>query len=157
MNDKEMIEKFLCPGCTIGGDTNCGKWKIGDAGDGSVTCESHSAGTFMGGTGRLALGLPKWFAFYGRLIPSSHVTADKPYAYLNIRLWPKNVDGIAAPKMEWGALDLAIWGTEEDGCAIVKTFSPRINKVAIDVCDGLTLAEVPGVTDVRTIEELEGR
>ena len=44
---KEMIEKFLCPGCMNGGDTCCGCCEIFDIDTGSFRCNRWYPGTVM--------------------------------------------------------------------------------------------------------------
>ncbi len=56
----EMIEKFQCPGCTCGGDHDCGTFKYKEEETGCL-CSGHSAGTFIGGAGKIALGMPVVF------------------------------------------------------------------------------------------------
>lgn len=141
MTQIEMVEEFQCPGCTCGGPKACDKFKLRSLPcpeDHGVWCESHSAGTFLMGFGRIALGLPKGFCRYG---PS-----DK----LDIRLYQKGT------KPEWDRLNVAVWAMVKDGFLFVRTYSPRVNKCSVDVVEGGDLGMVPGAIDVsKFIDEID--
>jgi hypothetical protein len=117
---KRMIEKFQCPGCAVDerGDNGCLKMQSDSDG---LCCKNHVIGTFIMGTGHIALGLPKGFSLPG--FCSSRKTKNK----IDIRLWPKG------SCFEWDLLNIPIWAFEEDGYIFVRTFAPRVNFGIVDV------------------------
>ena len=52
---KEAIEEYQCPGCVIGGNTDCGKFTKSEI----SSCESHVPGTVISGIGTVYLGMPR--------------------------------------------------------------------------------------------------
>jgi hypothetical protein len=138
MTQNEMVEEFQCPGCTCGGPKTCEQLKIKEYSPG-FCCGSHSAGTFLMGFGRLALGLPKGFCRYG--------PGDK----LEIRLHSKG-----GAKTTWDHLNVAVWAMVKDGFLFVRTYSPRVNHCAVDVVEGGDLGMVPGAIDAsKFMEEID--
>jgi len=138
MTQIEMIEEFQCPGCTCGGPKTCDKLKLHVSVSVGTWCESHSAGTFMLGLGRIALGLPKGFHRYG--------PGDK----MEIRLF------LAGEKPEWDHLNVAVWAMVIGGFLFVRTYSPRVNRCSTEVISGGDLGMVPGALDVgKFIDEID--
>lgn len=141
---KAMVEEFQCPGCTIGYDTNCGKFRPGDA-FGGRQCTSHSAGTIVPGVGFVQLGLPKGF---NRITKPFRVPGDGNYT--NVRLH----DSPATYQPD--RLNVAVWAMEVDGHLFVRTYNPRVDATFVDVIKGGTLALVPGAINVgEFIDEID--
>lgn len=145
---KERIEKFQCPGCVHGGDTNCGMFSESiDAFCNS--CQNHVLGTHIGFNILVALGLPKGFNRPGR------VWDDKAKNFIhesriNIRLLDIN------DLPEWNKLNIPVWAMEKDGYLFVRTVMPRIGMILIDVIEGGTLDLVPNALNVAEfIDEID--
>lgn len=147
MAEKEMVEKFLCIGCTCGGPTTCQKYNIERLSYGGFHCSSHSAGTFFSSIGRIALGLPKGFNRYGGSVPPSHLKegnseSARDKSPMLIRLFSKE------NKISWDKFNVPVWAMVKDGYLFVRTDCPRINLVYVDVVKGGTLEMVPSAIDV---------
>jgi len=142
---KEMIEEFQCPGCTLGGDVECGGFKFEDWGEIGCQCTGHSAGTFMSGIGKIALGLPRGFNRVGTIKTGFENEDDKTKRSTNIRLLAE------IPKDVYDHLNVPVWAMEEDGYLFVRVMSPRINYTFVDVIKGGNIEEVcPDAIDVST-------
>jgi hypothetical protein len=115
---KEEIEKFQCPGCVCGHNSNCGKYAPDTASALFSRCKSHVIGTsILGGNGavKIALGLPKGFnRFVGTENPGQH-----------IRIW----DG---PPM-FNLFNVPVWYMDEGEYYFVRTFVPRLGISYVDV------------------------
>lgn len=137
MNVTEIIEKFVCPGCINGSDTQCGNYKPSD--HYGHMCDVHVLGTRMTGIGHLALGLPKGFNRSGW-----EPYTEKSNNTMYIRCWPKN----SKFTQMWDKFNVAVWALEQDGCLFVRTYSPRVNQTYVDIIDGGNLDLVPVAIDV---------
>lgn len=112
----KMIEKFQCPGCTIGCNTKCGSFVPAEFPNGSFRCSTHSAGTMiLGLPGKLLLGMPKGFNRTGNM--------DNQ----DIWMWLKD----SPPP--WDKFNIPVWAIKEDGFVFARTYSPRTNYPRIDV------------------------
>ena len=124
----EMVEKFQCPGCASGSDTECGKFKPYSA-DG-FCCENHCMGTMVAtsvaGIVTFALGLPKGFCRKG---------------FERIRLYTK------MPTDVWNHLNIPVWVLEQNGYLFVKTYSPRICLTFIDIIKGGKSSDINTMAD----------
>lgn len=136
---EKMVNEFQCPGCVAGSDTQCGKYKLDHRGE---SCESHSPGTRMLGSGAIYLGMPKGFNRVGAILDEqTH----------NIRLFPKgsSVD-------VYDHLNVPVWAMEWEGFLFVRCFVPRRNYSFVDVIEGGTLDMVPTATNVAEfIDEID--
>ena len=121
---KEMIEKFQCPGCTLGCNTEC--VTLHKEGDISFWCDSHSAGTIIMG-GKIALGLPKGFDKVGALTNSLNYDRRST----NIRLFSSS-----EKIFEYNFFNVPVWAMEKDGYLFIRTYCPRINISFVDVIKG---------------------
>jgi hypothetical protein len=143
MNGIELIEKFQCPGCVCGSDTQCGKYKPMDREDGSASCETHVLGTMIGLGNNIALGLPRGFCKPGPRLENRddkwHMSARNQ---MEIRLWS------AGTNPGWDDLNVPVWALEQEGFLFVRTFAPRVNLSWVDVIEGGTLAMVPKAINV---------
>ena len=137
MDFKDMTEKFQCPGCACGMDTNCGKYATDDA-DGTNSCRAHVLGTSLMGVGHIALGMPKGFNKPGRA-----PYADRDWNKMSFRFWA------AGTNPGWNKLNIAVWAMEEDGFLLVRTYMPRIDYACVDVIEGGKLSDCPNALDVR--------
>lgn len=136
---REMVEKFQCPGCVAGSDTQCGSYEIADTGTGGFNCSSHVVGTSIVGIGQILLGMPKGFNRVGL-----RLDALNPHKFY-IRLHPQDA------QIMWNKFNIPMWAMEHEGHLFVRTYSPRINLAYIDVFQGWTLADIqahcePGFT-----------
>lgn len=123
MNIKQMIGKFQCPGCVCGSSTNCGKYQS-DEKPGDM-CENHVLGTYLGGVGHFALGLPAGFNRSGYCLEKKN-THNKIY----LRFFA------AGTLPEWDVFNIPVWAKAEDGFLFVRTYMPRINGSYVDVIEG---------------------
>ncbi len=109
---KNAVEDYQCSGCGIGGDITCYK-NENIVGKG---CSAHSAGTFMGGIGKIFLGMPKGFNRLGetdlKIYMFTSFEKHGGYDKFNVPAW-KHVN--------------------EKGHTIVRGISPRINKPWIHI------------------------
>jgi len=136
MTPIEMNEEFQCPGCVVGSDVSCGKFKQGDW-DGSG-CVSHVVGTASGSPNNLfALGLPRGFNK-----PPANIFSHEYASKMEIRVWPKGT------YPEWDNLNVPVWAMEKDGFLFVRTVMPRVGRIAVDIVEGGTLSMTPKAIDV---------
>lgn len=131
-----MVEKFLCPGCVCGMDTNCGKYDPSE--DYGYMCGGHVLGTSINLSIKIALGLPKGF---NRSAPMEDRKSGM--VKMNIRLFSRG-----CRKPEYDHLNVAVWAMEQDGFLFVRTYCPRIADQYVDVIEHGTLDMVPDAVDV---------
>ena len=146
MTPEEMISEFQCPGCTNGGApaSKCPAFELNS--DYGHSCFSHSAGTFMGGVGRIALGLPKGFNH----MPGPTRPNGESGTTLLIRNWPEGT------KPDWNRLNVPVWAMEKDGFLFVRTLKPRTSAQYIDVGENGTMELVPQAINVEEfIDEID--
>lgn len=117
----DMIREFQCPGCSVGTypDEGCEAYKL-DEDPYMFHCSAWHPGTFMGGVGRIALGLPKGFLRTGA------VDLEIMKHYFRLHESPE-----ACP--EFNRFNVPVWAMEENGYLFVRTYSPRNNWLYIDV------------------------
>lgn len=135
---KEMIEEFQCPGCTCGFKTDeCDYFKFSD----NITgcwCLGHSAGTFLMGAGKIALGLPKGFNKVGTIKTGfEDESDDNSRRSTNIRL---TVDFIK--KEGYDFLNIPVWAMEKDGYLFIRVMCPRVNYTYVDIIKGGKFEEI---------------
>jgi hypothetical protein len=141
LDSRGMVEEFQCPGCLRGSDTSCGAYKPSD--QYGHRCEAHVCGTYIMGTGSIALGLPKGFNRPGRVTDPSDTKHGgwQTLSAMLIRLWPKD-------HPEWDKMNVAVWAMVKEGFLFVRTWMPRTNYNAVDVVQGGTLDMVPQAINV---------
>lgn len=140
--EKELVERFQCPGCVAGSDTDCGVYKYEPY---ELRCVNHVIGTQLGLGNHVAIGLPKGFNKPGFVSPGDG-TRNK----IDVRLWTRGT----AP--EWDHLNVPVWAMEQDGFLFVRTFAPRVNMSWVDVIEGGTLDMVSTAINVsRFAEEID--
>lgn len=133
----EMIEEFQCPGCTCGGDTECEAFKFHPNDAVGCYCSGHSAGTFIVGIGKIALGLPKGFDRVGTIRTGFEGIGGSPTRSTNIRLI------VDVEKMEkYDSLNVPVWAMEKDGYLFVRVMCPRINYTYVDIIKGGKFKEI---------------
>lgn len=134
---KEMVEKFQCPGCVCGMDVTCGKFESeDDEGPGSnYSCKGHVAGTMIAGVGSFYLGLPKGFCRVGVLDRRWPPSEKERNQNNNIRLFDK--------MPQYNKLNVPVWVMEKDDHLFVRCFMPRINYTTVDVIKGGKIADLP--------------
>lgn len=140
MEYKEMIERFVCPGCVCGSDTECGSADI-EMDGGYAICKSHVVGTSMLGGQNFALGLPKGFCKAGL-----NGNGLDPYRDHNNQMLIRCF--LNRETIGWNHLNVPVWAMEKDGFLFVRTYSPRIGQRAVDVIHGGTLDMCPSAIDV---------
>jgi len=124
----EMIKKFQCPGCSL----DCSNIEIKESGKEMFRCESHSAGTILGGVGKIYLGMPKGFDKVGAIknnldeetTTNIRFHSEKDYSFFD-------------------KFNLPICAREVDGYLFIRTFCWRINRSYIDVIKGGNLSFLP--------------
>jgi hypothetical protein len=131
----EMIENFQCPGCILGGNTQCGSFDMLDD-SGMVHCKKWRPSTFLGRVGRIVLGLPKGFTRTG-----SVEFGDKPFTYIRLYESPEKM-------MKYDKFNVAVWAMEQDGYLFVRCYSPRNNWLFVDVIKDGKMEHVPGAVNV---------
>jgi hypothetical protein len=136
---KELVEKFQCPGCVCGMNTDCGEYNYDHR---EMRCVSHICGTQLGLGNVIALGMPKGFNKTG--------FREQSRNKIDIRLWRKGTNP------EWDRLNVPVWAMEKDGFLFVRTFAPRINMSWVDVIECGTLKLCPQAIDVsKFINEID--
>ena len=133
MKEKELVEKFQCPGCVLGSDTACGSYNFDHR---ELRCVTHVLGTQIGLGNPIALGLPKGFNKPG------FNEKGRPKNKVNVRLFQ------VGTYPEWDYLNIPVWALEKDGFLFVRTFAPRIDCSWVDVVDGGTLKLCPNAINV---------
>jgi hypothetical protein len=126
MTPLEMVKEFQCPGCMVGNDpTDCQSYKLQDDGD-CFHCSGHYPGTFVGGVGKIILGLPKGFCRVGNHRTMGHEKQNLQY----VRLWKEG------KYPSWDKLNIPVWAMEKECFLYVRTYMPRINYPIVDVIQG---------------------
>ena len=114
MNDthKELLEKYVCPGCVSGSNTDCGQLDFR-----YNRCENHVPGTFNGNFVKFCLGLPNGF---NRLGEKGSVLV---------------FDSIEEQRKEFpfDIFNLPVWNTEDEENLITKVVTPRIANTLVVV------------------------
>jgi hypothetical protein len=118
MIEKEMVKEFQCPGCVNGPYEECYERRKEGT---SFRCAKHCPGTIMSGVRTIVLGLPIGFNRGG---------------FKCIRLYAE------MPPSIWNYLNVPVWAMEHEGCLFVKTYSPRINSIYIDVIKGGKISDI---------------
>lgn len=131
---EEMIEKFQCPGCAVGGPGICDTFKEKPWGH---SCDSHVCGTMFGLGNVIALGLPTGFNH-----PTICDDKGQPHTKMIIAFWDIH------EKPEWNHLNVSVWALERDGYLFVRTYMPRVGKTRIDVIKNGKLDFVPNAINV---------
>lgn len=114
---KEAIQRYQCPGCINGFDTNCGKYVKYDW---SESCGKHHPATSIGLSIKIFLGMPKGFNRTGVGM------GDENRLHLDIfESWEKLGE-------MWGAYDkfnIPVWKhlNKREGHTFVRGLSPRNN------------------------------
>lgn len=124
----EMVDEFQCPGCIHGTDPQeCPQYKLNVTQDTAKSginhtwfaCENWRPSTFMGGVGRICLGLEKGFNRSGRM------DFEKVYPYL--RLFETD------NRPDYDRFNVPVWAMEKNGYLYVRCFCPRNCWVFVDV------------------------
>lgn len=142
MKVEKMVEKFQCPGCVVGSNTRCGRYKDGGDDQDGHFCASHVVGTTLNFSIHIALGLPKGFNRSG---PDENFAGSRNV--MRIRLWPKGVRRTPAD-----TFNRDVWAMVEDGFLFVRSYSPRIDVGTVHVVEGGTLKDASGALDVGGVE-----
>lgn len=149
MTEIELVEKFQCPGCVCGGNTQCGAYKPSTE-EGGIMCRGHVLGTSVmlgNGMWNIALGLPQGFHRPG---VDWFTEPRESHNKMMLRLWANG------ERPEWDKFNVAVWALEQDGFLFVRTYAPRINKTWTDVIEGGTLNICPGAINVgEFIDEID--
>ena len=140
MEKKQIVGRFVCPGCVNGSDTTYGRYQPGP---GSLGCANHVCGTTRGLQARFALGMPKGFDMCSR-VPGKMVSERA----LPIFVWEEGTHG------GYDNLNVPVWAQEIDGFLFVRWVSPRIGLVQVDIIEGGTLDMAPGARDVATFADM---
>jgi len=143
MDKKDILEKYMCPGCVCGSNTKCGHYAPDESY--GLSCSNHACGTSIGLRYKFALGMPKGFNQCQRR--PGEMAADSK---LLIRVWGKG------EQPNWDERNVPVWALEHEGMLFVRTVAPRIGRVDVDIVQGGTLASVPQALDVaKFIDEID--
>lgn len=137
----QMVDSILCPGCINGTDPEtCSKFELLDERIGEkphfFACKNWRPSTFMGGVGRIAIGLPRGFNRTGMV-----EFGEKPFTY--IRLYEKPED-----MPDYDKFNVPVWAMEHEGFLYVRCYSPRNNWLFVDVVKDGKLEHAPGAINV---------
>ncbi len=140
MTTEEMVEKFLCPGCVVGSDTKCGRYKAPDDYHG---CLSHCLGTrIMPGIGLIALGMPKGFNRAWKFNEEGNKMLEAHHPVIQLYPAPEKPQ-----TFDW--LNVPVWALEHEGFLFVRCMRPRISVVFDMIVEGGKAAEIcPQATNV---------
>jgi len=115
----KMIEDIQCPGCIHGTNPEtCKSFEFHNERDFFV-CKNWRPSTFMGGVGRLALGLPRGFCRTGMV-----EFGDTQFTYIRLH---------ETSSVEYDKFNIPVWAMEKDGYLYVRCYSPRCNWLFVDV------------------------
>ena len=149
---KEMIEKFQCPGCVCGMDTSCVKFYEDKAWN-YFCCEKHVPGTRINLAFSIMLGMPKGFNKVSEAHMAYNVSdrrRNEADRIMHVRLSLKETPQV------WDNLNVPVWAMEKDGYLFVRTFIPRVGLHFVDVIEGGSLAMVPNAINVAEfIDEID--
>lgn len=150
---KDMIEKFLCPGCIQGSAGHCDKYELEGMPQSGHYCGNWCAGTIMSGVGSIVLGLPKGFNRLGSMYFAKHSAAEEGQKTAIVRLFERDeydqmINEPSDCEVPSSHLNVPVWAMEDDGYLFVRTFAPRIGWHWIDVVKGGTLDMVPTALNV---------
>ena len=122
MLKNEMIEKFQCPGCIHGYDTDCGNFELYQYKNKEFHCNSHVAGTFVN-FNKIYIGLINGFNKVGQL-PDN----------INNNIWICNEN---IP--DFDEFNIPVWYRIEKDVMYIRVYSPRINYGKIFIIDNKIL------------------
>lgn len=126
---KEAVETYQCPGCVVGSDVGCGKFK--QEADYGVGCRGHVAGTrATGGVGLFFLGMPTGFCRTGFEEHNIKIQVFRDIDHLK-QLWKahdfEETDG-------YGKFNVAVWKYKNlKGHIFVRGMHPRRNMTFLHV------------------------
>jgi len=126
---KNMVEKFLCPGCVNGSSTECGMFSIEEQ-----RCKNHVAGTIVFWR-KIILGMPKGFNISENtkvLLYKSQEEQEKNFVF--------------------DIFNLPVWVYKEENYLFVKVLSPRVNKVYIMVIENGDIEKIKIENGARGID-----
>lgn len=133
---KAMVQEFQCPGCMLGSDITCGKFKPST--DYGALCESQAPGTFILGVfSWILLGMPVGFNKVQMIMAPMTDKRLPP-----VRLWEKGTHPT------WNHLNVPVWALEKDGWLFVRTVEPRKGRIYVDVIEEGTRALTPNAINV---------
>ncbi len=145
---REMIKEHQCSGCTCGSDPEtCEAFSLAGE-EGWFNCSGWSPGTYIGGVGNIALGLPTGFNKMGTCMTREHVRSgfflvmfespsDIPTGRGNMSIF----DGW------YNRLNVPTWAMEKDGYLYVKVASSRKMEFRIEIIKGGTMEMFKQYTD----------
>ena len=123
MTNKDMTEKFVCPGCVCGSDTKCGVYEP----NGISGCRRHVIGTSVNLCVPFALGLPVGFCRPGL------ATATEYGRWLDIYLFTQDDHDVLRSLQD--EMNVIVWYHHDDGFLFMRMYMPRINTGVTMVCD----------------------
>lgn len=132
---EDLVRELQCPGCMIGHDL-CDKYKKGSYGQ----CVTHFAATYMGGAGKIVLGMPRGFNRPGFVmdVPEREAvttTEVQTWKVGNAVVVTEEVDE-SAIDTRWDHLNIPVARAEWDGRPVVMTWAPRINHMTMLMFNG---------------------
>jgi len=136
---KEMIEKFQCPGCGLGSDIDCGSFEL-EKQYNHFCCTKHVPATVEIRSGLFCLGCPKGFNRVGARYTHSPKLQGEEASHIRLWIMPKS------PK--WDIYNVPVWAMVQDGYLFVRTYLPRVNYAYVDIIKGGTLELCPKAIDV---------
>jgi len=107
---KEMIEKFLCPGCINGCDTECGMYQMSQF---DLRCDNHVPGTIYNGY-KIILGLPNGFS--------------RGVDFVNLYESLEEMQKTFGPLNEF---NIPVWAYEDNEYLFLRVALPRLGKFYI--------------------------
>lgn len=149
---KGMIDKFQCPGCVMGVDTDsCTSYEPREIVAGIWKCVAHSAGTFMMGVARMNLGLPIGFnrVQYREGAPGTaqfngKTTTDADRTNIRLHESPSTIQS--------DKFNVPVWAMEQDGYLFIRTYLPRVDATYVDIIKDGTLSHVPNAIEIKPKE-----
>lgn len=136
--NKDIVEKYQCPGCVCGGDTACGSAHNTGWGD---QCDGHVPGTsIVGLRQRLLIGMPRGYNKLRRGCLADGVTTP-------VRIFPPD------ESKHYGPFDVPVWSMQHGDNVLVRTFQPRTGVAWIDIHPNAKREDIaPESIDSSTLE-----
>lgn len=130
-DEKKMVEKFQCPGCMLGSDTECGSFYIDSKDLRGFACGAHVPGTSILGGPKILLGMPKPFCYEQGSGTNLLVLIDKEGG----QEWLKSSD----------AQNIPVWKMHSQGYTLVRIARPTSMRYTTLVVDGEVEVPPPAV------------
>jgi hypothetical protein len=115
---KEATEKYQCPGCTNGSDTQCGSYVASFRHE---ACVKHRPDTWVTNVGSIFLGLPNGFNRTGQY-PDMQIEIHRSLDFDTETVFDR--------------FNIPVWKTKYQGDTLVRGLRPRLNEPFLVIIQG---------------------